>query len=62
MKRYAVGQKFWDEKNCREIEILKFNGIIYYCETVSEGASDDEKGTLEYQWFSMFELDKFTRI
>lgn len=59
MKRNTNNQRFWDEKNCRYVDALKFNGTDYYCRIIK---GDDEIGISEYQWFSVFELEKFTRI
>ena len=58
MKNFEIGQKFWDERNCTEIEIVKFNGTDYYCKTI-EGASDDDEGIVASQWFKESELSKF---
>lgn len=56
MKNFEIGQKFWDEKNCTEVEIVKFNGTDYYCKTL-EGANDEDEGTEENQWFKASELN-----
>lgn len=58
MKKFEIGQRFWDEKNCVEIEIIKSNETEYYCRTI-EGASDDDAGTEGYQWFKASELNGF---
>lgn len=58
MKNFEIGQKFWDEKNCAEIEVVKFNGTDYRCKTI-EGASDEDEGIEGYQWFKASELNGF---
>lgn len=61
MKKFEIGQRFLDEKNCREIEILKFNGAAYCCSTI-DGAGDDAAGSVGYQWFSASELNGFKPV
>lgn len=61
MKSFEIGQNFWDERNCREIKIMKFNGTDYYCKTI-EGASDEDEGTEGYQWFKECELNGFRAV
>lgn len=61
MKKFENGQRFWDEKNCTEIEIIKSNGTDYCCRTI-EGASDDDAGTVGYQWFKASELNGFKTV
>jgi hypothetical protein len=61
MKKFENGQRFWDEKNCVEIEIIKSNGTDYHCKTI-EGASDDDAGTEGYQWFKASELNGFKPV
>lgn len=53
--KIEVGQKFWDESNAREVEVLSFNGSDYRCKTV-DGACDDDPGTEGFQWFTKAEL------
>lgn len=55
MKNFKIGQTFWDERNCTEVEIVTFNGTDYYCKTI-EGASDEDEGKEGYQWFKASEL------
>lgn len=61
MKHFEIGQKFWDERNCTEIEIIDFNRSDYYCKTI-EGASDEDEGTEEYQWFKASELNGLNQV
>lgn len=61
MKNFENGQNFWDERNCRTIEIIDFNGSDYYCKTV-EGASDEDVGIEGYQWFEASELNGFKSV
>ena len=58
MKHFENGQNFWDERNCRTIEVIDFNGSDYYCKTI-EGASDEDEGIEGYQWFEASELNGF---
>lgn len=62
MKKFGIGKRLWDVRNCTEVEILKFNGVAYYCEIITEGEDDDEKGSLEYQWLSWYELNNLKPI
>lgn len=58
MKRFEIGQRFWDERNCRIVEVVKFNGAAYYCKTI-DYAGDDDAGAVGYQWFKASELQGF---
>ncbi len=55
MKNFEIGQRFWDESNCLEIEIVASNETDYYCKTL-EGASDEAEGVESHQWFKASEL------
>ena len=61
MKSFENGQKFWDERNCRTIEIIDFNGSDFYCKTI-EGASDEDEGIEGYQWFEAYEFNGFKPV
>jgi hypothetical protein len=49
--KLEIGQRLWDEKNCRVIEIVKDITAAYYCKTI------DADGTEGYQWFKAVELN-----
>lgn len=49
--KLEINQRLWDEKNCREIEIVKDIGPTYCCRTI------DADGVEGYQWFKASELN-----
>lgn len=53
--KLEINQRLWDERNCREIEIVKFNGAAYYCKII-DPAGDDAEGVEGYTWFRASEL------
>lgn len=61
MTTVKIGQKLWDEKNCMEVEIMSFNGSVYFCRTTAGGsdAEDYQWYTPDYQWFTPSELNGF---
>lgn len=61
MKKFENGQRFSDQLNAREIEIIYYDGEDYFCKTI-EGASDDDAGTEGYQWFKASELNGFKPV
>lgn len=56
--KLEISQRLWDEKNCREVEIIKDTGAAYYCKTI-DSAEDDAEGVEGYQWFKSSELQGF---
>ena len=62
MKNFEIGQKFWDENNCTEAEILDAHGVnCYFCKTL-EGACDDYAGKEGRQFFAASELRNMRSI
>ena len=56
MRNFEVGQKFLDERNATEVEILDAHGAnCYFCKTI-EGACDDDAGKEGRQFFTTNEL------
>ena len=41
MVKFTFGQKLWDAKNCREIEIRSFNGVGYWCKVEDYGGYEN---------------------
>lgn len=56
MIKFEIGQRFWDECNCLEIEVVNFNGFDYFC-TVLE-----PDNIVDYQWFTVSELARYRRL
>ena len=56
MKILEDGQKFLDEQNAREVEILEEHGAACYCCKTIEGACDDDAGKEGRQFFTTTEL------
>lgn len=53
--KLETGARLWDEKNCREIEIIKDIGAAYYCRVI-DPAGDGAEGVEGYTWFKASEL------
>ena len=62
MKSFEIGQRFWDEQNAREVEILDAHGAAcYFCKTI-DGACDDYAGKEATQFFAATELRNMMSI
>jgi len=62
MKNFEIGQKFWDEQNATEVEILEEHGAAcYFCKTI-EGACDDDAGKEGRQFLATTELRNMRSI
>ena len=62
MNIFEIGQRFWDEQNAREVEILEEHGAAcYFCKT-TEGACDDDAGKEGRQFFATSELRNMRSI
>lgn len=58
MKFFNDQEAFFDERNCRKIEIVRVDGNNYYCRTIE---LCDEKEEIGYQFFSAQELSRFQK-
>ena len=56
MIKFEVGQRFWDDRNCCEIEIMDFNCTNYFCRV-------QERDTIVcYHWFAVREIARYRRL
>lgn len=62
MVKFTFGQKLWDSKNCREIEIVGFNGVSYWCKVLSSNLDWSNTREFYLSWFTEAELDGFRVI
>ena len=56
MTRFKIGQKFWDERNCEEIEIIYCNESDYYCKILEADYWERR------QWFKASELSGVKQV
>lgn len=58
MQGFQRHQRFWDERYCREIKVIDFNGFYYWCKVTYP----TPPYTVDVSWFTKHEMEKFQII